>query len=71
MKNPTMTFGDMANCFETVIPERKCEIEPFLCLSVERYPTEEEKKDNPNVWMMVENQMFFYKPFKFEDIKID
>ncbi len=70
MKNPTMTFGDMANCFETVIPERKCEIEPFLCLSVERYPTEEEKKSNPNVWMMVENQMFFYRPFKFEVLKI-
>lgn len=69
MRNPTFTFGDMANDFNTVIPERKCEIEPFFCLSVERYPTEEEKKANPNVWMMVENQMFFYRPFKIEVLK--
>jgi hypothetical protein len=69
MRNPTFTFGDLANNFIDMIPERKCEIEPFLHLSVERYPTTEEKKENPNVWMIVENDMFFYRPFRIETIE--
>ena len=71
MKNPTMTFGDLANCFNDIIPERKCEIEAFLCLSSWRRPTKEEQKESPNTCLIGENQMFFYRPFKIEDLKID
>ena len=67
MKRPTMTFGDMANDFKDTFPERKCSYD-FTCFSVEREPTKEEKKENPNVWMMVENQMFFYRPFVMTDM---
>jgi len=65
MKFPTFTFGDMANCFEDVIEPRDCHYN-FLCLSVQRKPTVEEKKKEPNVLLFIENQMFFYRPFKFE-----
>ena len=64
MKHPTMTFGDMAMCFTDDIPPRKCEIEPFLCLSVERYPTPAEKKKSPNTWLIIEKEVFLYRPFK-------
>jgi len=42
MKNPTMTFADL------LLPtheERKCEIEPFLCLSSWRRPTKKRTKE--------------------------
>ncbi len=68
MKNPTMTFADYYLPYH---PERKCEIEAFLCLSSWRRPTKEESVENPNLCLITENQMFFYRPFKIEDIKID
>jgi len=68
MKNPTMTFGDMANDFKDTFPERKCFYD-FTCFSVEREPTEEEKKENPNIWMCVENQVFFYRPCRVIDLE--
>ena len=68
MKNPTMTFADYYLPYH---PERKCEIEPFLCLSSWRRPTKEEQKESPNTCLIGENQMFFYRPFKIEDLKID
>ena len=45
MKNPTMTFADYYLPYH---PERKCEIEPFLCLSSWRRPTKEEIKKSPD-----------------------
>jgi len=68
MKRPTMTFGDMANDFKDTFPERKCKHYDFPSWSVEREPTKEEKKENPNAFMYVENQVFFYRPFVMTDM---
>jgi len=57
--NPTNTFGDI---LLPTHPERKCFYD-FTCWSVERYPTEKERKEEPNVSMIIENEVFFYRPF--------
>ncbi len=68
MKNPTMTFADNYLPYH---PERKCEIEPFFCLSSWRRPTKEEIKKSPDTCLIGENQMFFFKWSVIEDLKID
>ncbi|KKL27709.1 hypothetical protein LCGC14_2382450 [marine sediment metagenome] len=62
-----MTFGDMAMCFTDDIPKRECAYD-FPSWSVERMPTKEEKKNNPNVICFIEQQVFFYRPFIVSDI---
>lgn len=68
MRNPTMTFGDMANCFNDIIPERKCKCYDLPSWSVERKPTKEELKENNNIYLVIEDQVFYYKPFIMTDI---
>jgi len=59
----TNTFADY---FVEPHPERECYYN-FPNWSVERYPTEEEKKEDPNVYLIIENQVFFYRPFVMVD----
>lgn len=62
-----MTFADL---LMPTHPERKCYVN-FFCISATRIPSiEEEDLKNPDVFLIYEPQIFFYRPFKIKDLKI-